>query len=276
MSITATKREGFSDEKLIGVGEFEVVEFNRELDKDGKEIKYTGEKDGNTTFRVAITCKEVKSGKLFPLTFYLEDKEVVSKSGKHQFINAVGRTTYADDVENLSEKFVAFPYHKARSGEPELVAFLDAWLDIDRKQAYDLTPNWKALMSGSVKELKDLQKTDLPRTIMAMATVRVVEKDGELKEYQQLYSRNILPGYNMKFFRTTKFTPEKLDALREQAKDAKDTRKWLKSYEQFAVDVTDPEYGIKDAYTLDVLRPYNPEENLVATDKVLSEEDANY
>jgi hypothetical protein len=276
MSIQATKREGFSDEKMVGIGEFEVLEFNRELDKDGKEIKYLGEKDGDTTFRIAITCKEVKTGKLFPLTFYLTDKEMVSKSGKHQFINAVGRTTYSDDIENLTEKFVAFPYHKARSGEAELVAFLDAWLDIDRKQSYDLTPNWKALMSGSVKELKDLQKTDLPRTITGMATVRVVEKDGELKEYQQIYSRNILPGYNMKFFRTTQFTPEKLEALREQDKMASETKKWLKSYEKFAVDVTDPEYGIKDSYYLGVLKLYNPDENIVAGDKVLSEEDANY
>jgi hypothetical protein len=280
MSVTGSKREAtqFSDEKMIGIGEFEVLEFNKELDSDGKEIDYTGEsREGNPTFRVAVTVKEVKSGKYFPLSFFLEDKEVTTKDGaKFQYINEIGRTSYAEDEANLSEKFKAFPYRKAKVGEAEVVGFLDAWLDIDRSQPYTLDLDWKALRAGSVKELRDLQKTDLPRTIMGMATVRVSEKDGQVKEYQQIYNRNILPGYNTKFFRTTKYTEEMLENIREKNRLAPETKKWPKSYEKFAIDVTDPQFGIKDAYYLGMLKVYTPEEHLPAGEKVLDETDASY
>jgi len=280
MSVTGSKREAtqFSDEKMVGIGEFEVVEFNKELDSDGKEIDYTGEsKDGNPTFRIAVTVKEVKTGKYFPLSFFLEDKEVTTKDGsKYQFINEIGRTTYAEEESKLSEKFTAFPYRKAKAGEAEVVGFLDAWLDIDRSQPYTLDLDWKSLRKGSVKELRDLQKTDLPRTIMGMATVRISEKDGEVKEYQQIYNRNILAGYNTKFFRTTKYTEEMLENLREKNRVASETKKWLKAYEKFAIDVTDPQFGIKDAYYLGMMKPYVSGEHLAAGEKVLDETDASY
>ena len=287
MSITGTKRAdtGFG-EKMIGIGEFEVVEINKELDSDGKPIVYMSKsKDGDDKMKIAITLKDMKSGKYFPLTFWLEDKVVVWKTGTTQYINSIGRSTSVDKPENLKEKFIAYPYHAAKVDEVNLVNFLNAWLNIDRKSSYDLTLDWKALMNGSVKELRDLMKSELVinpdnkkiQTVVAMAVVKVVDKEGEIKEYNQIYNREFLAGYNMKLFRTTKFTEELLNDLREKDKDSSETKKnYIKNYEKFAIDITDPKNGIKDAYFLGELKLYDSAENIVATDNVLSEEDATY
>ncbi len=290
--ITGSKREQtFDDSKMIGMGEFEVVDFNKELDQDGKPIKYLGEsKDGNTTFRVVVSLKQRGTNRIFPLVFFLENKEVMNKEGtSHQYVNSQCRSFYSDSVENLPAKFTAFSYHKARVGEVELLGFQDAWLNIDRKKSHDMVLEWDQLMKGSVKELKDMLKSELamssggiPQTICAMAIVNIVEKtndmgDKEVREYQKIYNRYILPGYNMRFFRNHKFTAVELEAMREQNRNAKETKNWLKGYERFAIDITDPQYGCKDAYYLGEMKPYNSGENVPAGDKALvADNDATY
>ena len=258
---------------------FEVIEFNKPTDSEGKDIKYLGDKAGNTTLRIAVTLKNKATGKFFPLSFYLEDKEVVTKDGnKKQYINPKGQTTYAADPEDLSEKFAAGGYHVAKVGEADLAEFLNAWLDVNRQIPYDILPNWKELMKGNVKELTGiLTDATLTRTITAMATIRIVEKDGEVKEYQQIYNRRFLPGFTMKFFRTKNYTEAILDGLREKQRNSIETKSgYLESYERFAIDVTDPQYGIKDIYFLGPLKDYLPEEHVVAGDKVLAEDNSDY
>ena len=279
MAIQAKTREesGFSNEKMVGLFEAEVVEFNKELDSDGKEIKYTGERDGNATFRVAVTLKDKASGKYFPLSFYLENKEAVSKSGKNQWINELGRSMYADSKENLPEKFAAVPVHKAIVGEADLLNFLDAFLNIDRNQSYTLSIDTKKLINGSVKELRDLLKTDLPRTVLAMATVRTVEKDGEVKEYQGVYNRKFIPGYNFRTFVAAKLDDTALATLRTRDQAARENKKgYLKAWEKYAIEVTDPQYGISDAYSISPLKVYNAEDHVVTANAVLDETDASY
>jgi hypothetical protein len=60
-----------------------------------------------------------------------------------------------------------------------------------------------------------------------------------------------------------------LKAIR--AKKSKD----LKPHERFVINVTG-EYGCKDFYTLKDLRDYNSDDNLVASDKVIAEDDGDY
>jgi len=275
MQVTVRAATQFDDTKKIGLAQFDVVEFNKEFDSDGKEIKYLGEKDGDTTFRVAITLKEKKSGKYFPLSYFLQDKQRLTQDGlKTWYINQWGWKACVGEKEGLSEKFRSVDFHVARVGEIELTDFIQGWLNIDRNASVDLTLDWKALMKGSTKELAAFLKTDLPRQdgVLAMATVRVAEKEGEIKEYQGIFGK-VLPGFNMKFFKNP-ITPEYIQKLRDNKKAASENKSgWLKSYEDFILDVTD---YCKDAYTWGGLRDYNPEENLVATDVVLSEEDSNY
>lgn len=284
MSISGSKKNGNDFVKSIGLGEFNVINVNptkEEMESLGfemeKEPEYLGEKDGNTTLRVNVWLKEVRTGQLFSTTFFLENKQVMSKDGSSkQYINSIGKSIYCDSVENLPEKFTAHTYHVSKVGESELVGFLDAWLDINKKESYTIELDWSSLMKGNLKEVKDLMKTDLPRSVVAMATIRISEKSGEKKEYQSIYNRRFLPGYTMKFFRAHPFAQGDIERLRAKDKVAKETREWLKPYEKFVVDATDPQYGIKDAFYIGPLKPYNPEDHLQSGPKVLDPHDSEY
>lgn len=278
-------------DKQVGMMEAEVVSFNptREELEDllGTEIKedieYLGEsKDGNTTMQVSVWLKEKKTGRLFNERFFLEDRVATTKDGKKTwYVNASARAACVDDEDNLTEKFRAHEYHAARVGEVELLNFLDAWLDLEW-ESKSIVVDWKALMKGSVKEFRELQKTDLPRSVCVMGIVRVVEKDGEKKEYQGIYNRKTLPGFAMGKFRLTNFTEEKLTQLREKkgttidGKDGEKKKVFLKDWEDFAVQVSDPEHGCKDAYSLKEMHPYNPDDFVQAGDKVITTTGADY
>jgi len=280
------KRVSQSFDKVIGLGEYDVVGFNPDENKDGKEIKYTGEsKDGNRTMRISIQLREKGTNRNETLNYFLEDKEIVSRDGvKKQYINKLGRTQYADDVKNLKEAFTSVPYHVARVGEPELVKFLDAFLDIERSVDFDLTLDWEALMKGDVRELTTLLKGDLPRSVLVVATVRTVSKlneetgETEVKEYQQMYNRNVIPGYNMRYFNNHEYTWNEIERLREKDKASKESKTgYIKPYEKFLVDITDPEFGIKDAYHWGKNKPYVAEENVPATDEThIADDDDGY
>lgn len=286
------------------MAEFNVVCFNPTREKltellgtePEKDPEYLGEKDGNITLRLSIWLREVKSGTLFNGTIFLEDREMQSKEReddptyvqKFQFINKRGRTVYAASEKELSETFKKYEYHKARVGEAELASFLDAWLDLDRREDYSVIPDWKLLMKGSMKELEGLQNSDLPRTVATPATVRIVEKPGEeRKEYQSIYTKRWLPGWAMKFFRINSFTPDKIEALRTKADEIKAKNKaitdpkkktYLKDWEYYILEAADSQYGIKDVYTLEELKDYVPEEHMTGSDAVSthSETDADY
>ncbi len=296
-----SKRKEFA--KQVGFFEAEVVAFNPDREgfealgfelRDDKDPEYIGEKEGDTTFRLSIWLREVKSKQLFNLNLYLADKEVTSKDGnKKQYVNDIGRNTWVDDVDNLNEKFTAYDYHVARVGEVDVIEFLMSWLQVDWTKPYTIGFDWKKVMNGSVKEFNDLlksqyskflnEKTGLeePATVVLMAEIKTIKKDGEDdREVQSVYNRAFLPGYTMKTFRTKKFTPEVLKALRDRDKKARDTKDWkkygLKNWEKFVVDITDEEYGSKNFFVLEPLRDYNPEENLVSSDKVIDQDDSSY
>lgn len=284
MSIQGTKSEKNSDsfKKNIGMAEYKVVCFNPTREKltemlgteQEKDPEYLGEKNDITTLRVNIWLKEVITGKFYSTTIFLEDLEVLSKvkeespndPQKWQYINARGRTMYAISEYELSSKFKSYPFHKARVGEADLTNFLDAWLDMNRRDDYSLTPDWGLLMRGNLKEFDDLIRSDLPRTITAMAIVRVSDRDGETKEYQSVYTRKWLPGFMLKHFRMNDYnSPETIKLLREKKETASINNKspeskkvYLKDWEYYVLDVTDPNYGSKDIYSLKPLREYSP------------------
>ena len=74
----------------------------------------------------------------------------------------------------------------------------------------------------------------------------------------------------MKQFRLIDYgKSEVLSGLRQKA--SRD----LKPHERFVLNVTG-EYGCKDFFVLKDLREYNSDDNLVASDSVISENDADY
>ncbi len=267
--------------KKVGLFEAEVVAINPtaeeykevldiELPADSKATEYLGKsRDGNTYLRVDVWLKDTKSGDKFKTTFFLEDKERENKDGsKKQYINNIGRCAWADDPNNLADWFTKRDYRVAYVGEEELYEFLRNWLGkLDfMKEDSVLQADWKKLMKGNVSELKGQVDGAYCTNIGALATIVMKEKDGETKEYQGVYNKAFLPAYALKNFRLINYNDVTVQsALR--GKKLKD----LKPHERFVINVTG-EYGCRDFYILRDLKEYNAEDNLVASDAVLSDD----
>lgn len=271
--------------KKVGLFEAEVIAINPtaeeykdalgiELPAESKATEYLGKsRDGNTYLRVDVWLKDVKSGDKFKTTFFLEDKERENKDGsKKQYINNIGRCAWAADPNDLADWFAKRDYRVAYVGEEELYEFLRTWLGkLDyMKENTVLQADWKKLMKGNLSELKSQVDGAYCTNIVALATIVMKEKDGETKEYQGVYNKAFLPAYALKNFRVVNYSdPSVQSGLR--AKKLKD----LKPHERFVINVTG-EYGCRDFYILKDLKEYNADDNLVASDEVLSDDGGDY
>lgn len=279
----STGESNFS--KKVGLFEAKVVAINPtieefkdklgiELKEDSKAVDYLGtSQDGNKTVRIDVWLEEVKNKDKFKVVFFLENKERENKDGtKKQYINSVGSCSWADDENNLPKWFTEREYRVAYMGEEDLYNFMRTWLgDLDYRDAETtLQLDWTKLMKGNTKDLRDQIGGEWCTNIVALATVKTVEKDGELKEYQGVYNKAFLPAYTLKQFRLIDFSNSNtLKQLRE--KKSKD----LKPHERFVLGITG-EYGCKEFYTFKDIAEYNADDNLVASDKVLEEDDSDF
>jgi hypothetical protein len=287
--IGGNKRQQSSGEstfsKKVGLFEANVIAINPtieefkdklgiELKEDSKAADYLGmSQDGNKTLRVDIWLEEVKSKDKFKAVFFLENKERENKDGsKKQYINSVGSCSWADDENNLPKWFTEREVRVANVGEEDLYNFMRTWLgNLDYRDAETtLQLDWSKLMKGNVKDLRDQINGEWCTNVVALATVKTVEKDGDIKEYQGIYNKGFLPAYTLKQFRLVDFSSSAiLKGLRE--KKSKD----LKPHERFVLNVTG-EYGCKEFYTFKDLAEYNADDNLVASDRVLEEDDSDF
>jgi len=288
-SIGGKKREntGNSDfGKKVGLFEANVIAINptieefkdilgMELKEDSKAAEYLGEtKDGNSYLRVDFWLEEVKNQDKFKVSFFLEDKERENKDGtKNQYINSIGMCSWAADENDLAEWFTkGRDYRVAYTGEEDLYNFMRTWLaDLDYRDADTvLQLEWKKLMRGNVKDLKDQIGGEWAKSVVALATVIVKERDGESKEYQGIYNKAFLGGYALKQFRLVDYGSKRIqtDLKNKKPRD-------LKAHEKFVVNVVG-EYGCKDYFTFKDLQDYNADDNLVASDAYISDEGPDY
>lgn len=287
-SIGGKKREQVQQpefSKKVGLFEANVIAINPsaeeykdllniELKEDSKVVEYLGKsQDGNTTLRVDVWLEDVKSKEKFKVSFFLEDKERENRDGtKKQYINSVGSCAWADDPNNLADWFTSRDYRVAFTGEEDLYNFLRTWLgNLDYRDAETtLQIDWKRLMKGNVKDIREQVGGELATTFVAMATVKTVVKDDEAREYQSVYNKAFLPAYSLKNFRLVNYSDTRvLETLRQ-----KKTRD-LKPHERFVVNVTG-EYGCKEFYIFRDLKDYSADDNFVASDKAISEDGADY
>lgn len=271
-----SKKVGLFEARVLAINptteEFKEV-LNIDLPEDSKATEYLGEsRDKNTFLRIDFWLEEVKNKDKFKLTFFLEDKDRENKDGsKKQYINNIGTTTWAADENDLPEWFTKRDYRVAKVGEEELYNFMRTWLELDySKSDADLSMEWRKLMKGNVKELKDQVDGAYCTNIVALATITVRQKDGENKEYQSIYNKAFLPAYYLKNFRVVNYNDA---AVQNNLRGKKP--KDLKPVERFVLNVTG-EYGCKDYYILRDLQEYNPDDNLVASDKAISEDGSDY
>lgn len=272
-----TKKVGLFEATVVAVNpdteEFKEI-LNMELKEDSKQTEYLGtSKDGNKTLRIDFWLEEVNKKDKFKVTFFLENKEKENKDQtKKQYINNIGTCSWADDPNNLAEWFSSRDYRQAFVGEEELYNFMRSWLgNIDFKdKAAILELDWSKLMKGNVKDLKSQVNGEWCTNIGALATVKVIEKEDGVKEYQGVYNKAFLPSYSIKQFKLVDYNSSNiLSGLR--TKKSKD----LKPHERFVLNVVG-DYGCKDFFILKDIRDYNAEENLVASDKVITEDDSDF
>lgn len=246
-----------------------------ELKEESKATEYLTTNDaGNTVLRLDFWIEDVKTKDRFKIVYFLENKERENKDEtKKQYINSIGNCSWSDDPNNLPDWFVAREYRVAFVGEEDLYNFLKSWLsELDYRDAETVFQlEWKKLMKGNVKEIKEQIGGEWASTIGVAATVAIKERDGEIKEYQGVYNRSFFPPYSLKTFRLVNYSDQTvIDGLK--AKKSKD----LKMHEKFVLAITDPLYGSKDIYTLKDVKDYISSDYLVATDKVISSEDSSY
>lgn len=289
MQIGGKKREntgGGDSVKKVGLFECNVVAINPtieeykdklgiELKEDSKAAEYLGEtKDGNSYVRIDIWLQKVNDEDKFKTSFFLEDKERENKDGtKKQYINSIGMCSWAADENDLADWFTkGRDFRVAYTGEEDLYNFMRTWLaDLDYRDVDTvLQLEWKKLMRGNIKDLKDQINGEWAKSIVALATVIVKERDGESKEYQGIYNKAFIGGYALKQFRLVDYASKK---VQESLKNKKP--KDLKGHEKFVVNVIG-EYGCKDYYILKDLQDYNPDDNLVASDAYISEDGSDY
>lgn len=287
-AIGGVKRENTGEgefKKYVGLFEAKVIAVNPtveqfkdvlgiELKEDSKAAEYLGEsKDGNTYLRVDIWVEEVKNAHKFKVSFFLEDRERENKDGtKKQYINNIGNCAWADDPNNLPEWFVKRDYRIAYSGEEDLYTFLRTWLsELDYRHVDTaLMLEWKKLMKGNVKDIKDQINGEWCGNVGLMATIITRVKEEETVEYQNIYNKGFLSPYSLKSFRLVDYSsPKIIEGLK--AKKSKD----LKPHERFVLTTTG-EYGCKDYYTFKELAEYDSSDNLVASDNTLEETDSDY
>lgn len=249
-------------EKMEGIAEWKVLRFNptrKELnqilgkvdsDDESPEIQYIGtSNDGNPYVRLDVWMKDLKTGYISKAKFFIEKKIATSQGGKTMYINAVGKKSYAfkgdtteETAANLPDWFKkAMTYREAYRGEDRIMGFLRSWLqgielDVD-KGGYrnNILLDMNKLMSGDVSELNSLATSEYASTVVGMS---IIEEGKEGKVYSNIYDREFLPGYAIKFFKDGDFEKSKIvsNFIRE-IKGA---------------------YGPKN-YTFDMLRPYNPD-----------------
>lgn len=286
MAIQGKKKENNFETKELKVGFVEgkiltinpsIEEYQEklgiELKEDSKATEYLGEsKEGNPTVRLDIWFEDVKTGEKNKVVYFLEDKDRTNKDGsKTQFLNTVGRTTWADKEENLASWFTKSDFRIAKQGESDLYEFAKYWLaGLDTSDGGELSFSWKNLIKGNVKELKEQIGGGFDKTVLFLLEVKNVEKDGETKAYQSVYNKSFLYPSDLKFFKLVDYNKEEvLENLK------KIDPKKLKRHEKFALDVTG-EHGSKNSFLLKEAITYNPDDFLVASNEVLDEASPEY
>lgn len=266
------KETGFFEGEVLCINpNRETLEklLNTDLDKDPE---YLGEDNGVKRSNLTIWVKNVKDGRLRNIRFFLKDWPRTNKDNtKKQYINDVGMTAWSDSEENLQDWFKSRPYRVAHEGEEELYNFAVTWLNkLDTRDAETvLYFDWSKLMKGNVKELADQINGEYCGTVCPLVTIRTSDKEGQPIEYEQVYNKEFLPGYAIKQIRLRKID----GAFVEAAKMTE--RKKRTKLQKFILNVTDPNYGIKDFYTLGELVPYDPSKNITAGNTVILEDDDN-
>jgi hypothetical protein len=285
MAIGGSKREipqGGDFPKKVGIFEAKVLAINPNA-KEYKEILGIDLKeDSNATnyyddvkqkLKVNVWLQDVNSDFRTTATFWLEHGEKENKDAtKKQYINSIGVCSWASNEDLLPAWFLKRDKRVAHIGEEEFLGFVRIWLgglDFSDPET-EIMLDWKKVMAGDLKDLKDQIDGEFTQTVGALATMKTVDKEDGPKSYQNIFIKSFFPGYSIKSMRLVDYNnPDVVRGLtfRKSAE--------LKMHERFVVNVAG-EYGCKDYYTFKELHDYDPDSNLVESDKVIATDSADF
>lgn len=285
MAISGSKREipqGGDFPKKVGIFEAKVIAINPnereykdilgiELKEDSNATNYYD--DVKKKLRVNVWLQDVNSDFKTNATFWLEHGEKENKDAtKKQYINSIGVCSWASSPDLLPVWFLKRDYRIAHIGEEEFLGFVRIWLGgLDFSDlSTEIMLDWKKVMSGDLKDLKEQIDGEFTQTVGALATVKTVDKEDGPKSYQNIFIKSFFPGYSIKSMRVVDYNnPDVVRGLtfRKSAE--------LKMHERFVVNVAG-EYGCKDYYTFKELHDYDPDSNLVESDKVIAADSADF
>lgn len=298
---------GFAQSRVVGINptNAELAELlGTEVDESREEIEYTKDKDGVKQVRIDFWMEEMTTNYLYKRSFFLEDRDVVTKPKegredefveKKQYVNQTGDSFYTDDADELPDYFTKFQkntsktdktkivygdkaYRVAKVGEADLLAFIKVWLyeldywDVDTSILLDT----KKLFKGNFKELQEQVGGDLEASVVDPLGVKIDSKDGEEKQYQDVY-KQALPGYLIKTIKNLKITPAIIEKWRAEKKD-KNTNpsgRYLKDYEQLIVDITDRTYPWSREYVLEFFQEFNPEKSFAMSGAAIAHDESD-
>ena len=285
MAISGSKREipqGGDFPKKVGIFEAKVIAINPnereykdilgiELKEDSNATNYYD--DIKKKLRVNVWLQDVNSDFKTNATFWLEHGEKENKDAtKKQYINSIGVCSWASSPDLLPAWFLKRDYRIAHIGEEEFLGFVRIWLGgLDFSDlSTEIMLDWKKVMSCDLKDLKEQIDGEFTQTVGALATVKTVDKEDGPKSYQNIFIKSFFPGYSIKSMRVVDYNnPDVVRGLtfRKSAE--------LKMHERFVVNATG-EYGCKDYYTFKELHDYDPDSNLVESDKVIAADSADF
>ena len=120
----------------------------------------------------------------FKLEILMQNKSRVSKTGKHQWINNIGQSTWSEDAPTY-EWWKTEGQRKSYSGEETLINFIKAWANVASGDdvSFDTIDS---IVKGDVTEIRGLVKA------LSINEVRVligVENDKYQKVYTKYFGR---------------------------------------------------------------------------------------
>lgn len=276
----------------VGLFRAKVIAINPTLEQittfqdisNMKEPEYVTEYTDNTTeivypkaiitvwFRVVDSNGE-DTEQVFSKNFNLINKISVSKTGKIQYINDIGTTTWANDKEALKDSkfswFTKRSFREALLYEATFYEFLQKWLSLDwRDPETELSFDAQDFFKGKFKELQKLVPMFKTNFVCPFATIHTKvpaptdeNPNPAPKFYQSIYDK-FLPGNTYASF------PDEI----------KIKPKFIQDF----IDEMAGEYGCKDYYgkyingkvEVSALRDYDPTENPISTGNT-KHEDSN-
>ena len=116
----------------------------------------------------------------FKLEILMQNKSRVSQTGKHQWMNAIGQSTWSEE-EPTYEWWKTEGQRKAYTGEETLINFTKAWANVASGDEVSFD-SISAIANGDLAEIKELVK------VLSTNEVRVLigVKDDK---YQQVYTK---------------------------------------------------------------------------------------